>query len=339
MKQVYLENRGARDDSEHSKFFELTDDGDKVISRWGPIGAEGQSKVIIESDDEEARKAAYDKKLQEKLRGKKDKKTGLMVPYVIIRQNTVNGIENVENRPSAEGRRYGVEVEVHSNVDITSVIGKLRERGIAVSDQRNRYFHSRGDGNEWDVKYDSSCGFEFASPIVLGERGIFDCKLAVEKIREVCPSATNARCGIHVTVDVADISPEKRKVLVIGLMKAQDHFYAMCADHRQNNQYCKRHHTDLDMLVGMSYERIRTSLRFSDRYHGFNFANFESSHPRIEFRMMEAHVQERKLGKWIRTCVGFVDGMIKTDYTFNTGRKFTSTTFNSIVDKNWTRQS
>jgi hypothetical protein len=126
-------------------------------------------------------------------------------------------MQKVEERPSAEGRRFGMELETHTRVDIDEVIRLCEDRGLKINDQRSRYFKS--DGAKWDIKRDGSCGYEFASPILSGAAGIFDAKIAVEKIREVCPTAVNSDCGIHVTIDVSDHSPADLKRLLIDLRR------------------------------------------------------------------------------------------------------------------------
>jgi len=340
MKFVYLENRGLQDGGECNKFFQLDDDGHQVISTWGAIGAKGQTKVLVVSEDPAVRQAAWDKKFKEKTKRKDN-------PYQVIRSSGTEAgrsvtdtpnVKVIEERPSSVGRRFGVEVETHSNLAPAQIAGKMQERGLKVNLRTGDYFHS--DGRQWDVKRDGSCGYEFASPILSGEAGIFDAKLAVEKIREVCPNAVNSKCGLHVTIDVSDHNPADLKRLAIAYLKAQEFFYAECNESRQHNHYCERNptHRIMDMIESQSIERVLDGCggwrNHSDRYHGLNWTR-TFSRKVVEFRMMESTVAMRKVGAWIRMCVGFVDGVKASGVTFKSAETFTQETFEKICAGTW----
>jgi predicted DNA-binding WGR domain protein len=329
MKQVYLENRGVQDNAECNKFFKLVDDGHQVISYWGAIGAKGQSKVLVVSDDPVARDAAWAKKFKEKTQRKAN-------PYVVIDNNGTK----VEARPSSEGRRWGLEVETHTHVDLRDIVLRMRDRGLDVSVKSDSYFKS--NGQQWDVKRDGSCGYEFASPILSGDQGIFDVKLAVEKIREVCPTAVNSSCGIHVTVDVSDHSPEDIKRLVIAYLKSQEHFYAECNESRQHNHFCARNPTDrlqriidtpvYTMVDAQSVVDMAGGWRdHEQRYHGLNFTRLFSIKV-IEFRMLESTVAIRKVGGWIRMVIGFVDGVKRDNMDLKSTERISKADFDTILE-------
>lgn len=329
MNRIYAEQRGASDGTEHNKFFEFIDDPatQSVTFRWGSIGCAKPSVKVTVEPDAARRAAIFNAKLKEKVGRKKE-------PYAIIEQGTAAGVSRVEARPSAEGRGWGLEVETHSRLDPADVASRMAERGLKVNVDTGRYFHS--DGRVWDVKRDGSCGYEFASPILRGDAGIFDAKLAVEKIREVCPTAVNSQCGIHVTIDVADHSDEDLRRLVIAYLKAQEFFYKACNASRQDNRYCKRN--PVSQLPAIIATRdVRRALDMAggwrnheDRYHGLNLTRVFSRKV-VEFRMMESSVDIRKVGHWIRTCVGFVDGVKATQVTFKTPTAFSVETFTSLV--------
>jgi hypothetical protein len=190
-----------------------------------------------------------------------------------------------------------------------------------------------------DVKRDGSCGYEFASCKLQGDQGLFDSKLAVEKIREVAPNAVNQKCGIHVTVDVSDHSSEDLKRLIIGYLKAQEHFYSQCSEWRQSNHYCQRNPVDkVSTMVTMSTSNIGSIVSAAggtDRYHGLNLTNTLGKHI-VEFRMLESTEAIRKVGAWIRMCVGFVDGLKKSGVKFTSGDEFSAATFKSVCEGTWT---
>lgn len=345
--KVYMEQRGATGATEHNKFYEIEDDGKRVIFRWGSITEyetvkglyenEKRVKVAIESDDAAARQAVFDKQLKSKSKRKDN-------PYqVISRSGDGGGQEVVESRPSSQGRKWGLEVETHSNLSIQEIAQKMRDRGLEVNVDTGRYFHS--EGRVWDVKRDGSCGYEFASPILSGDAGLFDAKLAVEKIREVCETATNSSCGIHVTIDVSDHSNEDLKRLAIAYLKAQEFFYAQCNDSRQDNRYCKRNPTEnMQRMIGHASTDVNSILGWcggwrdhDDRYHGLNWTRVFSRKV-IEFRMMESSVKIRSVGQWIRLCVGFVDGVKAEGTTYKTTKTFTKESFHKLIGFELTKE-
>jgi len=336
-KRVYLENRGTQDGAECNKFFVLEDDGAKLTTSWGSIGTKGQSKVLSEDPDPAVRQALWDKKFKEKTKRKEN-------PYQVIQEangHTESASPTVvqhEERPSDSGRRWGLEVETHTNLDKDAIVTKMRERGLEVVDSSGRYFHSTG--RVWDLKRDGSCGYEFASPILSGDAGIFDAKLAVEKIRNVCDTAVNRQCGIHVTIDISDHNDEDLKRLAIGYLKAQEHFYNRCAAWRQDNRFCKRNPVSnlSAMLREKSLQRVLDLAggwrQHDDRYHGLNLTRIFN--PKVvEFRMLESSVDIRKVGAWIRTCVGFIDGLKMSQVNFRSVSLISSSTFDEICAGKW----
>ena len=319
MRETYLEHRGRTDGTEHCKFYRLVDDGRQVVFSWGPVGATGQRKVIIEPDAQRRTKLFDDQLAAKTSRG-----------YVTITEAEDNRAVMVESRPSDTGRYWGLEVETHSNLDIADVAARMRQRNLNVSVNANRYFKS--DGRQWDVKRDGSCGYEFASPKLRGEAGIFDAKIAVEKIHEVCPMAVNSKCGLHVTIDVADHTFTDLRRLVVGYLKAQEHFYGQCNESRQQNTYCLRNPVNLEQAIHCksSTSDLIAAVDGKNRYHGLNLTRLQELSV-VEFRMMESTVAVRKVGSWIRACVGFVDGLKSSNITFVSVTRMSTDTFNKII--------
>lgn len=333
MKSIRLENRGTQDGAECSKWLEVYDDGHTVSCNWGGIGTKGQKtpKVLLVSEDAAERQKAFDKKVRSKTKRKNN-------PYVVISENNEGHEQVHEERPSDVGRKFGLEVETHTRVDVQEVVDNLAKRGLNIRDQRSRYFHS--DGQTWDLKRDGSCGYEFASSIMSGELGIFNSKLAVENIRAVCSTAVNNNCGIHVTIDISDHSAADVKRLVIAYLKAQEHFYSYCREDRKHNHYCGMNpDSHLEEIIRTPANQLDRILRLAGgdtRYRGLNVTRY-GSRKVFEFRMMEGSVAVRKVGGWIRTTVGFVNGVKASNITFNSPSKFSRETFDAIVAGTWTK--
>lgn len=326
MRTIYGEQRGVGGDTEHNKGYRITDNGSTVVAEWGPIGNLRSKKVMCESEDPAERAKAFDKQFKTKFQRKDN-------PYIVI--ETDGAI--TENRPSAEGRVFGLECETHSRVELNEIITKLRERGLNVRDQRHNYFHS--DGNQWDVKRDGSCGYEFASPKLSGEAGIFDSKLAIEKIREVAGAgAANSNCGIHVTVSIEDHSFDDFKRLVVAYLRCQKHFYAQVHERRHNEHYCKPNPANRidEVIRATSVAQIMHAVDGRNRYHGLNLTNAGTGpFSRVEFRMMEGSVAIRKVAAWIRFCVSFVDGVKASGVRFKSTDPISEQTFAKILAGVW----
>jgi len=329
VKRIYAEQRGATGATEHNKMFVFVDDdvNQEVVFEWGAIGCKKPSKKVVKEADPARRAEIFEAKLKEKTKRKDN-------PYVIITTEDGGRTTTVESRPASTGRGWGLEVETHSNLSPEEIAAKMTERGLVVNVETGRYFHS--EGRTWDVKRDGSCGYEFASPILRGEAGIFDAKLAVEKIREVCPNAVNRNCGIHVTIDMSDFSEEDLIRLVVAYLKSQEHFYGQCNSTRQDNRYCKRNPTvNLAQILKCTSAAKAIDLaggwrNHDDRYHGLNFTRVFSRKV-VEFRMLESSVDIRKVGAWIHTCVGFVDGVKKLGVKFSSTKTFSAETFEKLV--------
>ena len=140
----------------------------------------------------------------------------------------------------------------------------------------------------------------------------------------------DSRCGIHITVDISDFDATDRKRLIIAFLKAQKHFYSMCNASRQNNSYCKKY--DINKLsrcvAARSVSKIRSILYF-DKYRGLNLTKLNQDV--VEFRMFQSELSARKITEWVRTCVGFVEGVKQTQVTFTTASLFTKQTFKGYI--------
>lgn len=318
--KIYLENRGNTNGVENNKFYELETKNNKLYCRWGSTNRYDELKnkynicagiKIINSHINEKYTDLLNKKQR---RG-----------YVVIQQNRTQ----IENRPSATGRKFGVEIETNTNLSKRELSTLLKARNLKVR-TTNSYMQSTGD--KWDIKNDSSCGYEIASPILSGQQGIFDLKLAADKIKDALNDnhMPDNDCGIHITVDVSDFNKNELKRLIIGFLKAQDHFYKMCNSTRQDNTYCKKYDTSKinQCIRASTVSKIKTILG-CDKYRGLNLTKLDSKV--VEFRMFQSELGARKITSWVRTCVGFIEGIKSSNTTFTTISKFTKATFNNLI--------
>ncbi len=320
--KTLLENRGNKNGVENNKFYELETRNGKLYCRWGTMSRyhdlrnqyTAQSGISILDESE------YDSKLENKI------KRG----YVIITE----GSSYVEDRPVENSnviRKFGVEIETNTNLSKSELKKKLKNRGLAV---KVTHSYQSSNGTTWDIKNDSSCGYEIASPILSGKTGIFDLKLATDKIKEALNDdhLPDLDCGIHITVDISDFSKIQIKRLIIGFLKSEHHFFKLCNESRQNNTYCEKYNitnTKLKKCINAStVSRITTILRV-DKYCGLNLSKLDENV--VEFRMFQSELNPRKITKWVRTCVGFVEGIKLSNVEFTTTSKLNETQFNSII--------
>lgn len=318
--KIYLENRGNTNGVENNKFYELETKDNKLYCRWGSTNRYDELKnkytlcagiKIINSNIN----SKYTELLNKKQRR----------GYVVIQQNRTQ----VENRPSATGRKFGVEIETNTNLSKQELSRLLKSRNLKVR-TTNSYMQSSGD--KWDIKNDSSCGYEIASPILSGAQGVFDLKLAADKIKDALNDShmPGSDCGIHITVDVSDFNNTDLKRLIIGFLKAQHHFYKMCNESRQNNTYCAKY--DISKLANCirasTVGEIKRILSCS-KYKGLNLTKLDKKV--VEFRMFQSELGARKITSWVRTCVGFVEGIKSSNMTFTTSSKLTTTSFKNII--------
>jgi hypothetical protein len=318
--KIYLENRGNTNGIENNKFYELETKNNKLYCRWGSTNRydELKNKYTLRSGIRIIRSNINSKYTE--LLNKKQRRG-----YVIIQQNRTQ----IENRPSATGRNFGVEIETNTNLSKAELCRLLKSRNLKTR-VTNSYIQSIGD--KWDIKNDSSCGYEIASPILSGAQGVFDLKLAVDKIKDVLHNnhMPNNDCGIHITVYVSYFNNVDLKRLIIGFLKAQHHFYKMCNANRQNNSYCVKY--DISKLNNCIRSHNVNGIKRilgCDKYHGLNLSKLDKKV--VEFRMFQSELSARKITKWVRHCVGFVEGIKCSNTTFTTSSKLTINSFKNLI--------
>lgn len=154
-----------------------------------------------------------------------------------------------------DGRRIGVEMEMNqytSDVsdrpgrDIPSVTLKraisrsLERLGLPqalLNDREAGYYHSRGE--TWDVKTDSSCGWEIASPILTLDDDGHNAML-----REVCAGLAavgpniDRTCGHHLHIDVSDLHWTEVQRLCWLWARYEPFWHELVLASRRGNGYC-----------------------------------------------------------------------------------------------------
>ncbi len=144
--------------------------------------------------------------------------------------------------------RYTVGVEMEMNYSNTSGVrmhgtdinAAIRAAGVTapVVGEGTSYHHS--DGTAWDIKYDSSAGFEVGSPALR-----FDAQGECEELRKACGALTtlrpkiNEQCGLHVSIFMGSRFTWKNVQRLVSLWaQFESNFFALLPDSRQANTYC-----------------------------------------------------------------------------------------------------
>ncbi len=114
-------------------------------------------------------------------------------------------------------RRFGVEIEFLSTVTIERVLNHLRAAGIHVESEG--YTHRTTP--HWKIVRDGSCGLELVSPVLEGEAGLEEVRIAAAAL-EAAGAEVNRKCGLHVHFDARRMSLKAIKNLFKMWLKFED---------------------------------------------------------------------------------------------------------------------
>lgn len=226
------------------------------------------------------------------------------------------------------GRKFGVEMEM--------TYTRLNGRGIDQQDLINTvnpaippsrrstravsYYHS--DGSTWDIKTDSSCGWEVASPaLLMDENGNNDELMAVcGALTGLAPRITR-ECGLHVHVDCSDLDWRGMQRLMRLWARYEPFFFSLCPQSRADNGYCSplrvsRWNGRMDPYGNWLQSGERScKAREEDTFRrygarlgrgAFNCAGW-FYHGRIEFRLGGGTVNYEKIRRWVMLLLSVVD--------------------------------
>lgn len=198
-------------------------------------------------------------------------------------------------------RKFGVELELDTMSNWSStrdVWQRLRELRPPLSHtvvNVGAYQHS--NGQYWDVKTDSSCGIEVASPALTLPRW--------EELQRVCETLATTyhvttRCGLHVHHSTWDYSRRTRIKLLRWWTLLEDGFVGMTAQHRHNNPYCQKLGYSW-VAVDLLAQTGRRALRLpTHRSIGFKRST-------LEFRSLEGTLDPDKIYQWVVLTQSLVD--------------------------------
>lgn len=215
------------------------------------------------------------------------------------------------------GRSFGVELEMTGRTNARQSVSErmLREAlQMAVPRERiNRqpagYYHS--DGSTWDVKTDSSCGWEVASPAFT-----LDAQGHNAELQAVCSRfsaldiVVDRSCGTHEHVDCSDYQWDDMKRLLLLWARYEPFFFELMPQARRDNVYCEPltrntwHGSPNDTwrlihAAGRATTRaaFEQAARQVQRRCALNVAGFWR-HGRVEVRLHSGTINYTKIRMW-----------------------------------------
>lgn len=216
-------------------------------------------------------------------------------------------------------RKFGVEFELNGITE-SRAYKVLKDAGIAVTS--DAYWSDVK--NAWEIKEDSSVndGFEIASPILCGERGIAQAK-KVARLLTAAGARVDSSCGFHVHVDARDLSAKTIINVAMRYGKYENEIDSFMPRSRRNSHFAQ---SVKDLIDKNEIGDIVRSKDFDnfDRYYKVNLAAY-GQHGTIEFRQHAGTLNPNKVEKWVRFCVEFVEASVVDEKSI--GRKL-----NRLID-------
>jgi hypothetical protein len=228
------------------------------------------------------------------------------------------------------GRKFGVEMEMRQQRTNDNALNAAHLdtaiRGVAqipLSQRGAGYYHSSGE--TWDVKTDSSCGWEVASPaMTMNERG--EC----EELQRVTNALANLHpridrsCGLHVHVDLSDFVWEDMQRLISLWARYEPFFFQLTPPSRWTNQYCRpvcraRWSQQPNSVWGQTSQAINAPDERAFNMYARNLGRLalNMSHwftaARVEFRLGAGTVDYEKIRNWVLVLLALVQRVKRTD--------------------------
>lgn len=219
-------------------------------------------------------------------------------------------------------RKVGVEMEVTARdtsgdpFEALAFRDALRALHLPTYRGNPGYFHS--DGTTWDVKTDSSCGYEIASPALTLDPDGHHAELREVTTQLAAFGARVSRnCGLHIHVDCSDFDDAALRRLVTLWARYEPTWYSCVPQARRINSYCEpvrasrftttSHHWSRfrAALVAPQTARSITLLRGCGVRGGLNLLPYWQ-HARVEFRLHSGTINYDKVRYWAALCASIV---------------------------------
>lgn len=194
--------------------------------------------------------------------------------------------------------------------------GLANVRGARRVNNTGGYGHSTG--RSWDVKTDSSCGFEVASPAFT-----LDAEGDSEELKAGCNALAGLRlridrtCGLHVWVNCSDFTWEDMQRLLALYARYEPVLFEMVPSSRRANTFCvpmrKSTWTAPD---GGHIAAVRSALAATteagmrnhsfQKYSALNVSRWWAN-GMVEFRLHSGTVDYVKIRNWVKLLTALVN--------------------------------
>lgn len=181
-------------------------------------------------------------------------------------------------------RTFGVELEVYR-------LPNKAKPGIRLHTPRN--WHKGTDGSIIAPR-SADAANEFRSPPFFGDKGLDQLRIDILNLRRQGWRA-NKSTGIHVHVDVSDLSKEDIAGIKKYALWYEQEIFDFVAPSRKDNNYCLMLNNE------------------SDRDRRYIWLNFEAvtKFRTIEFRLHHGTTRAKRIKEWTRLCLGFIEAGIR----------------------------
>ena len=214
-------------------------------------------------------------------------------------------------------RRFGVEIEFLSTITAEHAVDSLRAAGIDV--QYTGYTHDVTP--HWKIVTDGSCGYELVSPVLEGERGIEEVRIAAAAL-EAAGATVDRRCGLHVHFDARSMNIKAVKNLFKLWLKFEDVLDTFQPQSRRGNSntYCQSNlkdqcrdatsHRDACLAMFEAIDACKNMDQMRDlypcRYRKLNIQSY-FRHQTLEVRHHSGTVEAGKITNWVRLMARMFD--------------------------------
>lgn len=247
--------------------------------------------------------------------------------------------------PIWTGRKFGVEMEFHkrsrlengSSRELTAqqVNAALRARCTMPVHGNGGTTQSQYGGAAWEVKYDSTAGWEVVTPaLTMGEDGrCAELEAGCGALGGLRP-VIDASCGLHVHVDVSDFSWQDLQNLTAMWARYEPFFYSLMPQSRHNNAFCQpirgAKWTDVSVqrrneqrdgaaiapaLTARDEAAFRQAASAAGKYRSLRLEHFWRT-GRVEFRLAAGSVNYDKIRRWVTLLLSVVGRVKAAGRTF-----------------------
>lgn len=214
---------------------------------------------------------------------------------------------------SPSDARFGLEFEFHPGMHpqahyLTAIRDALSPLGQADNVFAYGYRHS--NGASWELKTDSSCGFEVASPALRWNQ--WNQVAAVMTALQNAGAIVTARCGLHVHHETIGARASTLRRLLLMWYVYESVWFNMVSASRRNSRYClplrygATYESLFHMLQSNSNDTMRQVVNNLSRYRGLNATTWWAS-GRVEVRIHHGTLQPNLVQLWTALTQNFVE--------------------------------